>query len=134
MAVEERSRRGRINRDDSIKKGRNNIEMLALHILQDGDCYGYQLTQLIQEYSKDFLVVPEGSLYPALYRLIEGGYITDRKEKVGKRMTRVYYHLEPSGVEYLKQLIDDYNHLNEGIQNILQRERTGEKKGVQTYE
>lgn len=110
-----------MKRDNNLKRGKNTIEMLVLSILCDDDYYGYQLTQLIKEYSKDMISVPEGSLYPALYRLEENGYISGKKELVGKRLERIYYHIEPEGKNYLKTLIDDYNRLNEAIQNILQR-------------
>ena len=43
------------------------------------------------------------------YKLQDQGYISDSaKVKVGKRQTRVYYHLEPAGKEYLSQLTHDY--------------------------
>ena len=47
-------------------------------------------------------------MYPILYKLQDQGYISDRQVKVGKRQTRVYYHLEPAGKEYLSQLTHDY--------------------------
>jgi len=106
---------------DSLKKGKNYIEMLVLSILCEDDYYGYQLSQLISLYSQNFISIPEGSLYPALYRLLDNGYISDEKRQVGKRLCRIYYHIEPSGKSYLQTLIDDYNQLNEGIQNVLNR-------------
>lgn len=108
-----------MKRDDSLKRGKNNIEMILLNILCDGDYYGYQLSQFVNEYSKQMISIPEGSLYPALYRLQENGYISSEKKLVGKRLERIYYHIEPSGKEYLETLISDYNHLNEAIHNIL---------------
>ena len=81
--------------------------------------YGYQLTQLISERSDGILNIPEGSLYPTLYRLLEKGYISDSKRQVGKRLVRVYYHLEPSGNEYLTLLLGDYYRVNQGINLIL---------------
>ena len=108
-------------RDDSLKRGKNNIEMILLSILCDGDYYGYQLTQLVNEYSKNMISIPEGSLYPALYRLQENEYISADKRLVGKRLERIYNHIEASGKNYLKTLIEDYNYLNDAIQNILSR-------------
>jgi PadR family transcriptional regulator PadR len=69
--------------------------MLILHLLKYGDCYGYQLAQLIEEYSDGVIQVPAGSLYPSLYRLEEQGFITEEKRQAGKRLIRSYYHLEP---------------------------------------
>jgi len=84
---------------DNFKKG--SFEMLLLFLLQEGDLYGYQLSQLIKQRSENIIIVPEGSMYPTLYRLLEKGCITDYKKLVGKRLTRVYYHLEPEGIKYL---------------------------------
>ena len=36
----------------------------------------------------------EGALYPILYKLSDKGYVSDYKRLAGKRLTRVYYHLE----------------------------------------
>ena len=98
---------------DNFKKG--SVEMLVLHLLKIEDLYGYQLSQLIHKHSNGIITVPEGSLYPTLYRLLEKGYIKDYKKQIGKRLTRVYYHLEPQGEKYLAELLDDYARVNEGI-------------------
>ena len=63
---------------NSFKKG--TIELLTLAILQDGDCYGYQITQSICDKSNGIITVTEGALYPILYRLVDKGYLTDYKK------------------------------------------------------
>lgn len=110
-----------MNQIDTLRKGKSYVEMIILAILCEGDYYGYQICQLITSYSKDIISVQEGTLYPAFYRLVDGGYITEEKQNIGRRRTRVYYHIEPAGRKYLDSLICNYNQLNEGIQNILQR-------------
>ena len=95
------------------------IEMLLLKILEEGDCYGYQLTQSLKERSNGKISIAEGTMYPILYKLLDQGLISDRKELVGKRQTRVYYHLEPEGKEHLEQLIKDYYEMIDAIQAIL---------------
>lgn len=85
----------------NFKKG--SVEMLLLHVLScKGDCYGYQLSQLIKKSSGGELDFPVGSLYPALYKMIDHGYISDYKQQAGKRLVRVYYHLEDAGWQRLK--------------------------------
>ena len=49
-----------MDRRDNFKKG--SIEMLALKILSEKDCYGYELCQLMKERSGGVIAVPEGSL------------------------------------------------------------------------
>ena len=75
------------------KKSFYKIEMLFLKILEKEDCYGYQLTQSIQDITNGQIKIAEGTMYPILYKLQDQGYISDRQVKVGKRQTRVYYHL-----------------------------------------
>lgn len=53
--------------------------MIILSILQNGDFYGYKISQLVKEFSNNKLSMPEGSLYPSLYRMEELGYITGTK-------------------------------------------------------
>ncbi|CVI69747.1 lineage-specific thermal regulator protein [Eubacteriaceae bacterium CHKCI004] len=105
-----------MHRRNSFKKG--SMEMLILILLHNEDCYGYELSQKIKEQSENSISITEGSLYPALYRLAEKGYISDYKKQVGKRLTRVYYHLEPDGEIFMKSLIQDYLEVHRGIQKI----------------
>ena len=89
--------------------------MLLLHLLKtEGDCYGYQLSQLINQRSSGVLVIPEGSMYPTLYKLIDNNFITDYK-----KMTRVYYHLEEAGEKRLEELVEDYLEVTEAIHKIM---------------
>lgn len=61
----------------------------------------------------------EGALYPILYKLSDKGYVSDYKKLVGKRLTRVYYHLEEAGSEYLDSLLEDYFKVQEGVRKVL---------------
>lgn len=102
---------------DSFKKG--SLEMLLLKLLENKDCYGYELSQLLKERSNNIISVPEGSMYPALYRLVDNGYISSKKVKIGVRRERVYYHLEDAGKKYLSELLCAYYEVANGISNIL---------------
>lgn len=102
---------------DNLKKG--SVELILLSLLMQGDLYGYQMVQLILEQGDGSFNIPEGSMYPTLYRLEDQGYISSEKKLVGKRMTRVYYHLEPSGKEYFQILKEDYYNITENIMKIL---------------
>ena len=81
---------------NSFKKG--TIELLTLAILQDGDCYGY--------------------------RLVDKGYLTDYKKPAGKRLMRVYYHLEEAGVIYFHELLEEYNQVKLGVELILSQDQS----------
>lgn len=118
---------------NSFKNG--SCEMLILHILKNyGDCYAYQLSQLITTLSGGQLSFPEGSLYPAFYKMIDNKLISDYKKQTGKRMIKVYYHLEPAGETRLSHLLSEYYNTTNSIQNILDfdfetlKEETGENE------
>ncbi len=101
---------------ENLKKGTS--ELLILYLLQNDDMYGYQIAQELKVRSGEQFVMPEGSLYPTLYRLIEKGVISDRMEIVGKRL-RKYYHLEPKGRDYLETITNEYGKITKGIQMVL---------------
>lgn len=103
--------------NNSFRRGVMSLVILSL--LKREDMYGYQLVQETSDSSGGRLTTQEGSLYPVLYKLQEQGFISDRRVKVGKRMTRVYYHLEPAGEEKLRELIADYEEVTQGVFQII---------------
>ena len=84
--------------------------------------YGYQLCQELAKRSDGRYKLMESSMYPILYRMIDKGFISDRRELVGKRRTRVYYHIEPKGKEYLSVIENEYLTVVGGILQILGNE------------
>lgn len=111
----------RDNDQNSFRRGV--LALIILSLLSKEDMYGYQLVQETNRVSGGWIMTQEGSLYPVLYKLQEQGMVSDRRVLVGKRMTRVYYHIEPKGEERRKQLLCEYNQIFQGIQMIL--EHTG---------
>ena len=95
------------------------MSLVILSLLQKEDMYGYQLVQQTLEQSGGQIATQEGSLYPVLYKLLDQGFISDRKVQVGKRMTRIYYHLEPAGETRLQELIAEYRQITQGISSII---------------
>lgn len=96
------------------------MSLVLLSLLKREDMYGYQLVQETASSSGGKIITQEGSLYPVLYKLLEQGLISDRKVLVGRRMTRVYYHLEPAGEVRLKALIEEYKEITQGVYQIIQ--------------
>lgn len=103
--------------NNSFRRGVMSLVILAL--LKREDMYGYQLVQETAASSGGRLTTQEGSLYPVLYKLQEQGLISDRRVQVGKRMTRVYYQLEPAGRVRLEELIDEYRETTRGVFQII---------------
>ena len=95
------------------------MSLVILSLLKREDMYGYQLVQETERSSGGRILTQEGSLYPVLYKLLDQGLISDRRVLVGKRMTRVYYHLEPAGEERLEELIREYEEVTQGVFQIV---------------
>lgn len=104
------------NSQNSFRRGVLSLVILAL--LKKEDMYGYQLVQETAASTGGRILTQEGSLYPVLYKLLDQGLISDRKVVVGRRMTRVYYHLEPAGEKRLRELTEEYQQITEGIQML----------------
>lgn len=108
-------------RQENVQVGfrRGVMSLVVLALLKREDMYGYQLVQETERLSGGRLTTQEGSLYPVLYKLVDQGLISDRKVPVGKRMTRVYYHLEPAGEQRLGELIQEYEDVTQGVFQII---------------
>ena len=89
-----------MNNKSNFRRG--SVELLILHLLSQQDYYGYEISTLIREQTNGYLNIPVGSLYPALYKLIDAGY-----------------HLEDSGRTHLQQLLEDYYATANAIQQVL---------------
>ena len=74
---------------------RKDLSMLCILALleQSGEMYGYSLVKAMGERSEGMFDLPEGTIYPVLYRLEEQGLVKQRAARVGKRMNRYYYSL-----------------------------------------
>ena len=96
------------------------MALVILGLLKKEDMYGYQLVQETERRSGGRIVTQEGSLYPVLYKLVDQGLISDRKVLVGRRMTRVYYHLEPAGEQRLEELVREYEEVTKGVFQIIE--------------
>jgi len=96
------------------------LDLLVLKTLsQVGEMHGYGIVAHIQQASEDLLRVEEGSLYPALHRMEQRGWIaadwalteTNRKAK--------YYKLTAAGRKRLQEEEKNFEHLVKGVRAIL---------------
>lgn len=96
-------------------------EFLILSLLYNQDSYVYEIVKKITEFSDNFLSISQNTIYTATYKLVSDGKISEYSKLVGKKRTRIYYHLEPSGKKYLDELTENYNNVTNGINNIVLR-------------
>ena len=95
------------------------LEMMILESLRRQPAHGYALVQHIQQRSNNLLQVEEGSLYPALQRLLKAKVV---KAEWGLSSTnrRVRtYHITASGLRRVEQQISSFERMFEGISMVL---------------
>lgn len=97
---------------------RGPLQMLVLFLLSQQDMYGYQIAQEIKGRSGGKFAVSETAFYVVLYRLIDKGYISKQRE-TGVKKARVFYHLEPTGQDFLNDLLNAYQTMSDGVWEIL---------------
>lgn len=77
------------------------LDMLVLRILDRGELHGWGITQKLEELSKRALQVDEGSLYPALYRMEDKGWIEAEWKLTEKGRRAKFYTLTRTGRKQL---------------------------------
>ena len=97
------------------------LGMLILRVLQPGSLHGYAIAQRIHQLSNDLLQVEEGSLYPALQRMLLKGWVkADWGVSETNRKVR-FYKLTPAGRRQLQSEINDFDRVLQGIQSVLSK-------------
>jgi PadR family transcriptional regulator PadR len=98
------------------------LDMLILKAVSLGPLHGYGILLRIQQISRDALQIPQGSLYPALYRLEHRGWIgAEWGESENKRKAK-YYTLTAAGRKQLKSERQEWKRLAEAIGDVLAAE------------
>ena len=102
---------------DNLKRG--TIEMILLHLLEEEDKYGYQLSQDLEKESEGEYQLNEATMYPTLYRLKKNGFLEERKVQVVGKRFRVYYHLTESGKQHLEETKAQYKQVCASIEKVM---------------
>lgn len=95
------------------------IDIVILKLLSNQDMYGYQIKQIIEETSNHKIEIKMGSLYGPLYRMEKKNMISSRKELVGEKRFRIYYHIENDGKAYLDYALIRFNEIYDCFKNVL---------------
>jgi transcriptional regulator len=97
------------------------LDMLILQTLARGShLHGFEIAEAIQERSEDVLCVEEGSLYPALQRLLLNGWISGEWGKTPENRRARYYRLSAAGRKQLERELSQYRRVSEAIGKVLQ--------------
>lgn len=96
------------------------LDMLILRTLDRvPKLHGFEIAQAIEQISAEILRVEEGSLYPALQRLLLRGWLNGEWGKTAENRRARYYRLTPSGRKQLTKELARYRRVNDAIQRVL---------------
>ncbi|MFZ0908342.1 MAG: PadR family transcriptional regulator [Candidatus Acidiferrales bacterium] len=95
------------------------LDMLVLKVVALGPSHGYAIAQRLQQISRDFFEVHQGSLYPALHRLEEKGWLeAEWKESETGREAK-FYSLTKKGRKQLEAEVQNWERMADAVALIL---------------
>lgn len=110
----------RTNRDE-IPRG--TLEMLVLRTLAKGvEMHGFEIADSIERISGEVLRVEEGSLYPALQRLLVEGWVKAEWGRTGENRRARYYRITPAGRKQLERELERYGRVSRAVWMVLEGE------------
>jgi PadR family transcriptional regulator PadR len=95
------------------------LDMIVLQVLQRGAMHGWGITELIEQRSANLLSVNQGSLYPALYRLVGRGWLRSAMGTTENNRSARYYSLTKEGRAQLKAERAEWDRLSRGVNLIM---------------
>jgi PadR family transcriptional regulator PadR len=95
------------------------LEMMILHSLRLKPMHGYALVKHIKERSANLLQIEEGSLYPALQRMLREGWLESEMGVSAKGRPLRIYRLTDDGVRHLEEEVSSFERMFDGITRVL---------------
>jgi len=95
------------------------LDMLVLKIVALGPIHGYAISQRIQQISRDFFQLQQGSLYPALHRLEDRGWLQAEWKQTATGREAKFYKLTKKGRKQLEAQVLNWERLTDAVALIL---------------
>ncbi len=105
--------------DTELLKG--TLSLLILSLLSRKPMYGYELAATVHRDTNGAFQWREGSLYPSLHKLEQGGLITGEWEEKETGRKRRYYHITKKGRATLAEKLDSWAELCQAVNRILEK-------------
>jgi len=109
-----------MGRDEKIELLQGTLDMLILKVLGRGRLHGFEIAQRIHDLSREALTVEEGSLYPALYRMQDRGWIASEWGQSENNRRAKYYDLTRAGRRQLERETAGWQRLCLAIGHVMQ--------------
>src|SRR3984893_5276446 len=98
---------------------RGTLDLLVLKVVALGPSHGYAIAQRLQQISRDFFQVHQGSLYPALHRLEDRGWLQAEWKESDTGREAKFYSLTKKGRKQLETEVVNWERLSEAVALIL---------------
>lgn len=107
--------------DEGIQRelSRGTMELAVLALISARKRYGYDLLTSLSGASDGAIAIKEGTLYPALHRMEDAGYIAASWEAEGRASPRKYYSITKDGKARLEALRTEWDRLQGGMERLL---------------
>src|ERR1700710_201921 len=98
---------------------RGALEIMILQSLRRQPMHGYALVQHIKQRSNELLQVEEGSLYPALQRMLKDNLVRAQWEPSASNRRVRTYRISPAGIKHLEREVSSFERMLKGINLVL---------------
>jgi PadR family transcriptional regulator, regulatory protein PadR len=109
--------------DEEMLKG--TLDMMILRTLLMGDAHGHTIAKIIERTSEDVLQVEQGSLYPALYRLEDRGWLCSYWRATENNRRAKFYRLTAAGRKQLQREAVRWRRMTRAIGLVMGEEAPG---------
>ena len=105
---------------DNLDLLQGTLDMLLLKALQLEPLHGYAIARRVQQLSEEVLKVEEGSLYPALHRIEERGWVESEWGTSENNRKAKYYRLTRKGQKRLQEETEEWRRLSVAITRVME--------------
>ena len=106
-------------REEKSEFLKGTLDMLILKVVALGPIHGYAISQRIQQISRDFFQLQQGSLYPALHRLEDRGWLEAEWKQTETGREAKFYGLTKKGRRQLEAEVSNWERMAEAVALIL---------------
>jgi PadR family transcriptional regulator PadR len=111
--------------DEEMLKG--TLDMMILRTMLLGDAHGHTIAKIIERTSEDVLQVEQGSLYPALYRLEDRGWLSSYWKASENNRRAKFYRLTAAGRKQLQREAKRWERMTRAIDLVMGKSLEGEE-------
>ena len=105
--------------EEKVELLKGTLDMLILKVVALGQIHGYAIAQRIQQISRDFFLLQQGPLYPALHRLEDRGWLRAEWKATETGREAKFYALTPKGRKQLESEVKNWAKLTDAVALIL---------------